>query len=48
LSASLGWIGRLPKAYIALTRDGQRAVQIEGTTDWGYAIQARPLPETPS
>ncbi|HSP99061.1 MAG TPA: transglutaminase-like domain-containing protein [Candidatus Dormibacteraeota bacterium] len=48
LSASLGWIGRLPKAYIALTRDGQRAVQIEGAVESSYAIQARPLPDTPS
>ena len=47
LSASLGWIGHLPKAYIALTRDGQRAVQIEGASEASYAIQARPLPETP-
>lgn len=47
LSASAGWIGRLPKAYVALTRDGQRAIQIEGAADAGYAIQARPLPESP-
>jgi Transglutaminase-like superfamily len=47
LSASSGWVGRLPRAYIALTRDGQRALQIEGASESTYAIQARPLPETP-
>ena len=48
ISASSGWTGRLPRAYIALTLDGQRAVQIEGAAESSYAIQARPLPETPS
>lgn len=48
LSASSGWVGRLPKAYVALTRDGQRALQVEGPVQATYAIQARPLPETPS
>ncbi len=47
VSASSGWIGRLPRAYVALTRDGQRALQIDGASESAYAIQARPLPETP-
>lgn len=45
VSASSGWIGRLPRAYIALTRDGVRAVQIDAPVTASYAIQARPLPE---
>lgn len=45
ISASMGWMGRLPKAYVALTRDGQRAVQVEGGVEFTYAIQAKPLPE---
>lgn len=48
ISASSGWIGRLPKSYIALTRDGQRAIQVEGPITVTYAIQARPLPEDPA
>ena len=45
VSASSGWVGRLPKAYIALTRGGVRAVQIEGAASASYSIQAKPLPE---
>jgi len=48
LSASSGWVGRLPKAYIALTRDGQRAVQVEGAPRASYAVQARRLGGSPS
>ncbi|MBX3027766.1 transglutaminase domain-containing protein [bacterium] len=48
VSASSGWIGRLPLTYVALTRDGQRAVQVEGAADFSYAIQAKPLPEAPA
>jgi hypothetical protein len=42
VSASSGWMGRLPKAYIELTRDGQRAIQIKGATA-SYTVQARPV-----
>lgn len=41
VSASSGWMGRLPKAYVELTRDGQRAIQIKGATAT-YTVQARP------
>jgi hypothetical protein len=48
LSASSGWTGRLPRSYVALTRDGQRAVQVEGGVPFSYAVQAKPLPESPT
>lgn len=41
LSASSGWMGRLPKGYVTLTRDGQRAVQVSGATA-AYSVQVRP------
>lgn len=47
LSASSGWIERLPKAYVALTRDGRRALRVEGAAKATYAIQALPLAEEP-
>jgi len=42
ISASSGWMGRLPKAYIELTRDGQRAIQVKGG-EATYSIQAKPV-----
>ncbi len=44
ISASGGWSGRLPRAYVALTRDGQRVVTLEGSGTVTYAVQARPAP----
>lgn len=46
ISASMGWVARLPRAYVALTRDGRRAVQAEGDVELHYAVQAKPLPES--
>ncbi|MGH7293029.1 MAG: transglutaminase domain-containing protein, partial [Myxococcota bacterium] len=48
ISASSGWIGREPKSYVALTRDGRRVLRVEeGPVDATYSIQALPLPPTP-
>jgi transglutaminase-like putative cysteine protease len=42
VSASRGWIGREPKSYVALTRDGQRVLTVDGPVDATYSIQAVP------
>jgi hypothetical protein len=40
VSASAGWIGRAPKSYVALTRDGQRVLRVEGPVQASYSVQA--------
>jgi len=42
ISASAGWSGRLPRAYVALARDGRRVVTLEGNGTVTYAVEARP------
>ncbi len=46
VSASRGWIGREPKSYVALTRDGQRVLTIEGPIQAAYAVEAMPIEGT--
>ena len=43
VSASHGWIGREPKSYVALTRDGARVLTVEGPVDATYSVQAVPV-----
>jgi len=43
VSASRGWIGREPKSYVALTRDGQRVLNVEGPIQATYAVEAMPI-----
>jgi hypothetical protein len=40
MSASSGWIGRVPRGWIALARDGQRVLRVDGTATVTYAVQA--------
>ncbi|MDX2169721.1 MAG: transglutaminase-like domain-containing protein [Deltaproteobacteria bacterium] len=40
MSASSGWVGRPPRGWIALARDGQRVLQAEDTATVTYAVQA--------
>jgi transglutaminase-like putative cysteine protease len=42
VSASRGWVGREPKSYVALTRDGQRVLSVDGPISATYSIQAIP------
>lgn len=42
VSASHGWIGREPKSYVALTRDGQHVLTVEGPITATYTVQAVP------
>lgn len=42
VSASSGFLGRLPRGYVALTTDGQRGVRVTGASA-SYSVQARPL-----
>lgn len=42
VSASHGWVGREPKSYLALTRDGQRVLTVDGGVDATYSVQAVP------
>ena len=42
VSASRGWIGREPKSYVAVTRDGQRVLTVEGPIQASYAVEAVP------
>lgn len=43
VSASSGWVGREPKSYVALTRDGARVLQVDGAVQAKYSVQAVPL-----
>lgn len=40
VSASHGWVGREPKSYVALARDGQRVLTVEGPITATYTVQA--------
>jgi len=42
LSASSGWVGRAPRSWIALTRDGQRVLRSDGSATVTHTIQATP------
>jgi hypothetical protein len=42
VSASHGWMGREPKTYLAVTRDGQRLLTVQGPVRATYSIQAVP------
>jgi len=42
VSASHGWVGRQPKSYVALTRDGQPVLHVDGDVDATYSVQAVP------
>ncbi len=42
VSASRGWVGRPPKSYVALVRDGQRVLTVEGPVEATYSVQAVP------
>jgi len=42
ISASGGWSGRLPRGWIALARDGQRAVRTDKTATVTYSVQVTP------
>jgi Transglutaminase-like superfamily len=44
VSATQGWVGREPKSYVALTRDGRRVVAVEGPIEAKYSVQAVPAP----
>jgi len=43
VSASQGWIGHLPAGYVALTRDGERVLSVDGAAKGTYVVQARRL-----
>lgn len=47
VSASQGWIGKLPASYLALARDGRRIVTIDGPGKGTYVVQVRRLKEAP-
>jgi hypothetical protein len=40
VSASEGWLGRLPARYLAMTSDGARVVTVEGPVNARYSVQA--------
>lgn len=40
VSASRGWVGREPQSYVAVTRDGQRILAVDGPVKATYSIQA--------
>jgi hypothetical protein len=42
MSASSGWVGRVPRGWIALARDGERVLRVEGTATVTYAVQSTP------
>ena len=42
VSATQGWVGRQPKSYVALTRDGRRVLTVEGPIEAKYSVQATP------
>ncbi|HYD50156.1 MAG TPA: transglutaminase domain-containing protein [Terriglobales bacterium] len=43
VSASGGWRGRRPAAYLALARDGRRAVKLEGDGELSYIVHTESL-----
>lgn len=48
VSASQGWVGREPKNYVAIARDGQKILTVEGPVQASYSVQAAPVPGTAS
>jgi transglutaminase-like putative cysteine protease len=42
VSASRGWVGREPQSYVALTRDGQRVLAVDGPVTATYSVQSVP------
>ena len=40
VSASRGWIGREPQSYVAVTRNGQHVLTVEGPVTATYSVQA--------
>ena len=42
VSASRGWVGREPYSYVAVTRDGQRVLAVDGHVTATYSVQAVP------
>lgn len=47
VSASRGWIGRRPGGYVALTRNGDKALKAKGTTEASYRVHVRAVEPTP-
>ena len=51
LSVSKGWIGRMPRSYVALARNGTRVLKVDGPVTASYAVFAQPrrqeLPAVP-
>jgi transglutaminase-like putative cysteine protease len=47
VSASRGWVGREPKSYVALTRDGQHVVTVDGPVEATYSVEAVPEESKP-
>jgi hypothetical protein len=43
VSAAHGWVGREPKSWLALTRDGQRVLTVDGPVSATYTVQVVPL-----
>jgi hypothetical protein len=43
VSASRGWIGELPRSYVALARDGDRVVAVDGPATASYVVTAHPM-----
>jgi hypothetical protein len=41
LSASRGWIGRMPRSYVALARNGTRVIEVDGPATASYAVFAQ-------
>ncbi|MEO8605490.1 MAG: transglutaminase domain-containing protein [bacterium] len=42
ISASSGWVGRPPRGWVALTRDGQRVLRTDGSATVTYSVEAVP------
>jgi len=45
LSASKGWIGRMPRSYVALARNGTRVFEVDGPATTSYAVFSQPRRE---
>lgn len=45
VSASRGWIGRLPASYVALARNGRRVLEMEGPVTASYLVHGHRLEE---
>jgi transglutaminase-like putative cysteine protease len=43
VSASDGWVGRLPTSHVALSRDGARVLAAEGTVEASYQVETLSL-----